>query len=354
MSDEQAFEPSDQNQAQQPVVVNPPAQDRRDGQQRSRRGNLPAWLWAIFGIIFGITLPFMICLGFFVLLVAAAPAAGSAPAGPVALTPSVGIIRVQGAIVGGNAFGTVSGAETIVDLIERANEDNNIRAIVLRVDSPGGGVVASDEIYHALTQFDKPIVVSMGTTAASGGYYISAPADVIYAAPGTLTGSLGVISQFITAEELLDELGVEVTVITAGEVKDFGSINESLTEEEIAFWETILEETHERFITIVADGRGMTYEEAEVLADGRIFTGEQALEVGLVDEIGYIDDAIARAGELAGLGSDPNTIELIPELDFASLLLGIQSYTPQNELMITYQIIEEMSQPSLEYRLSLP
>ncbi len=279
---------------------------------------------------------------------------GSAVPGPLAASDSVAIVRVEGPIFGGESSpggfataGTV-GSDTVIRNLQSAEEDPNVQAIVLRVNSPGGAVVPSDEIYNAITQLEKPIVVSMGSVAASGGYYISAPTDYIFATPNSITGSIGVISQFITVEELLNEYGVEVTNITTGEFKDAGAFSETLTEEEIAYWEGLINESYDIFVEIVADGRGYTDEEALELADGRVFTGTQALEVGLIDEIGYLDDAIAYADQLGGIVGEPNTIEYYQEPSFLDILLGYQQIVPQPE--ISLEGLRALNTPTLEYR----
>jgi len=204
----------------------------------------------------------------------------------------VAIVRVEGVILSGDPpvdpFSTPAGAYSggVVDHLKQAEEDPDVKAIVLRVDSPGGSVVGSDEIYQQLLVMTKPVVVSMGELAASGGYYVSAPADEIFANPGTLTGSIGVISQFVQIADLLDEYGVEVTTIKSGEFKDFGSLYRSMSEKEKAAWQAIIDETYAEFVRIVADGRELPVDEVRELADGRIYSGRQALELELVDQLG--------------------------------------------------------------------
>jgi protease-4 len=278
---------------------------------------------------------------------------GSSTTNSAFLGPSVGVIRVEGVIMSGesDAFQASAGSESIVDLIKQAGTDSSIHAVVLRVDSPGGGVVASDEIYHALQQLDKPVVVSMGSLAASGGYYISADADYIYATPHTLTGSIGVISQFVTAEELLDEVGVEIVVITAGETKDFGSVSRDMTDEEQAYWQALIDDTHDAFIEIVADGRGMSVQEVREFADGRVFSGQQALELGLVDEIGYFDDAIQKAATLGGISGDPRVVELTPDVSLLDSLYGIRASPYPN---LTLETLRTLSIPTFEFRMISP
>jgi protease IV len=267
--------------------------------------------------------------------------------------PAVAIIRVEGAIMsgrGGGPFSTsaAAGAETIIEQLRRAQDDRSVRAVLLLVNSPGGGVNASDVIHHAVQGFDKPVVVLMGDLAASGGYYISAPADWIMAHPHSLTGSIGVISEFPNAEELLDNIGVEFEVIKSGERKDFASPYREMTEEERAYWQQIVDDTHADFVRVVAEGRGMPPEQVLPLADGRVFTGRQALELGLVDALGYRDDAIARAAELGGITGEPRVIEMRSEPTFFDLLRQQLSQRPG--LPSLAEILGLIGHPSLSAR----
>ena len=238
-------------------IPSPDAVGRAAASSRETHRGIPAWVWVVIAALVIVVVPAVGCgacgLG--------AALAAQQPPTSVALTPSVGLIRIEGPIIPGESSGLgghVAASDTIVRLIERAGSDANIKALVLRVDSPGGGVVASDEIHHALTQLDKPIVVSMGSVAASGGYLISAAADYVYTTPYTLTGSIGVISQFVTVEDLLNKFGVEVVVITAGDAKDFGSFHRDMTEEERAYWDSLLEETRGATCRLRTCGRWLT------------------------------------------------------------------------------------------------
>ena len=268
------------------------------------------WLWVV-GIGLALLIVCVGSIGFTVLAMRGATSAGN-----LAVGEGIALIKVEGAITGGDpptdlfgssAAGAYSGR--IVRQLKRAEEDGDVKAIVLRVDSPGGGVVASDEIYAQILEMEKPILVSMGTLAASGGYYISAPTTEIWANRHTLTGSIGVIVQFINAEELIDKYGIDVTTIKTGSNKDTGSLFRNMTEEEIAIWQEIATESYDVFVQIVADGRGLDEAKVRELADGRVYTGMQALELGLVDNLGNLDDVIDRAAELTGLGDEPRIIE---------------------------------------------
>jgi protease IV len=220
----------------------------------------------------------------------------------------VALVRVEGPIMDTRQF---------VEAIRAFAKDNRIRALVLRVDSPGGGVVASQELHDAVQDFRKtgrPVVTSMGTVAASGGYYIAAPSDLIVANPGTLTGSIGVIMQTANVSQLLEKIGVSAITIKAGKNKDIGSPFRDMTDEERDLVQGVMDDIHDQFIRAVAEGRGRPLEEIEPLADGRIFTGRQALQAGLVDELGNLETAIGRAGELAGIEGRPRVIENTPSV----------------------------------------
>ena len=201
-------------------------------------------------------------------------------------------------------------------------EDASIKAIVLRIDSPGGGVVASQEIFNAVKNAKKEgkkVVASMGSVAASGGYYVAAAADRIVANPGTLTGSIGVKMEFASVEKLLEKIGVKGMVVKAGEYKDIGSPFRDMTEQEQKLLQGVIDDVHSQFIEAVAEGRGLPSTDVKAIADGRIFTGRQALALKLVDEMGDLADSIRVAGRLAGIKGKPNVVERkknIPFLDY--------------------------------------
>jgi protease-4 len=215
----------------------------------------------------------------------------------------VGLVRVEGILSDGRYL--------IEDLTSMQN-DSGIKALVLRVESPGGGVAASQEIYEKLVEIRNgglPLVVSMGGIAASGGYYISCPADSIIANPGTITGSIGVIMSFTNLTELFDKVGMDFEVVKSGQYKDTGSWSRSMTEEERALLQGTVDDIHDQFVETVARERAMAPEEVRALADGRILSGRQALEAGLLDDLGTLDDAIAMAGRMGGIEGEPRVQE---------------------------------------------
>jgi protease-4 len=185
--------------------------------------------------------------------------------------------------------------------VERAKNDISVKAVVLQVESPGGSAAASQEILNELGRLKKPIVVSMGDVVASGGYYISAKADKIVALPATLTGSIGVISEIPNLKGLFDKLGIEMEVFTGGEYKDMYAGFRELTPEEKAIMQEITDQIYDQFVQVVAEGRKMSVDKVRELATGQLYTGVQAKELGLVDELGGLNEAIDLAASLAGI-----------------------------------------------------
>lgn len=206
--------------------------------------------------------------------------------------------------------GVILDSKEIIEEIEDYSGNSSIKAVVLRVDSPGGGVAPAQEIYKEVMKLKakKKVVVSMGSVAASGGYYISCPADKIVANAGTLTGSLGVIMEIPNFEGLMEKIGVKTEVIKSGKHKDMASIFKSMTDEERKILQAVLDDVHDQFINAVSEGRNMPYDDVKKIADGRIFTGRKAKELGLVDELGNLDDAIRLAGRLSGIKGKPNVV----------------------------------------------
>jgi len=207
--------------------------------------------------------------------------------------------------------------------LERAKNDVNVKAVVLQVNSPGGSVAASQEIVNELKLLKKPIVVSMSDLAASGGYYISAGADKIVALPGTLTGSIGVISEIPNLEGLFDKLGIDMQIFISGKHKDMYAGFRELTPEETVIMQGMTDQLYNQFIQVVARGRNMSEGKVRELATGQLYTGVQAKELGLVDELGGLQTAIDLAASLAGI-SQPEVEYYEPEpSSILNTLLGI-------------------------------
>ncbi len=233
----------------------------------------------------------------------------------VPIGEKVALVRIEGPIVD---------SKNAIDEIKGYAKDLSVKAIVLRVDSPGGAVAPSQEIYEEVRKAvsKKKVVVSMGSVAASGGYYISSPASRIIANPGTLTGSIGVIMEIPNIEGLMNKVGVKTEVIKSGKHKDIASIFRGMGKEERMILQGVLDDVHEQFIKAVAEGRKMLPDDVRRLADGRVFTGRQALEVGLVDELGNLEDAIKVAARLAGIKGEPEVVSKKERFSILDLLRG--------------------------------
>lgn len=216
----------------------------------------------------------------------------------------VGVITVEGVI---------TDSREVIEQLHRYRDLPSVKAVVLRVNSPGGAVAPSQEIFQEILKFrretGKRVVASLGSVAASGGYYIAAAADRIVANPGSITGSIGVIMQIPNLGGLLQKVGIKTTVIKSGDNKDLGSITRDLTDAERRILQEVMDDVHSQFIEAVAAGRHMDRARVEPLADGRIFSGRQALGLGLVDELGDLPDAIERAGGLVGIPGRPKVIQ---------------------------------------------
>jgi len=217
------------------------------------------------------------------------------------LKDKIGLIRIEGPIMD---------SKDAVDEIKEYAKDSSIKAILLRIDSPGGAVAPSQEIYSEVkkTLAKKKVIVSMGSIAASGGYYIAAPSTRIIANPGTLTGSIGVIMEIPNLEGLMNKIGIRTEVIKSGRNKDIGSMFRTMKKEERELLQGLMDNVHEQFIRAVAEGRKKNIEDVREIADGRVFTGEQAVANGLVDELGTLEDATKVAAKLAGITGEPEVV----------------------------------------------
>jgi len=206
----------------------------------------------------------------------------------------IGVIPIEG---------TILDSEPVLTQLIQFKKEKQIKAIILRINSPGGGVAPSQEIYREIirTKKTKKIIASMGSLAASGGYYIASAADRIVANPGTLTGSIGVIMEFVHAEELMEKLGLGMEVLKSGEFKDIGSPHRKLTDRDKALIKDLMSEIQEQFVDAVAQGRNLAREKVQKVADGRVLSGEQAKELGLVDVLGNFRDAVELAKGMTGI-----------------------------------------------------
>lgn len=244
---------------------------------------------------------------FFAVLYIATLISGGKPSKSLSPLPGmekIALVKIEGMLIT---------ADSIVEEINNHADDSSVKAILIRIDSPGGGVVASQEIFNAVlnarNQKKKKVVISMGSVAASGGYYIAAAGDRIVANPGTLTGSIGVKMEFANLEKLLEKIGVRGMVVKAGEYKDMGSPFREMTDHEKKLLQWVIDDVHSQFIEAVAKGRNLPEADVKAIADGRIFTGRQALHLKLVDQLGDLEDSINVAAELAGIKGKPKVVK---------------------------------------------
>lgn len=298
----------------------------KPGKKGSRAGRVLIYLLVIAGLIIIIGGSLFVIFGDF----------GTLPMD----SNKVAVIYVQGVMITGNLPGGLGYAtsEEISKSIQDAADDKNVKAIVLRINSPGGTPAAAQEIVTEIkkAQEHKPVVVSMGDVAASAAYYISAPADHIIANPDTMTGSIGVIWVFENSSEYFDEEGVDFYVAKSGDFKDMGANWRGLTDDEKQYSEEVVLEAFDRFVDEIASGRGLSRSEVKDMADGRIYTGSKAVELGLVDETGNLYDAIDVAAKLGGIEGEP-TVSYKNKPSLSRILFGSTEGTDiQSKAMLRY------------------
>ncbi|MGA2462762.1 MAG: signal peptide peptidase SppA [Thermodesulfobacteriota bacterium] len=244
--------------------------------------------------------------------------------------------------------GVITQSSGIIEELNQYQEDEGVKAIILRIDSPGGGVGPAQEIHREILKVKskKKVVTSMGSVAASGGYYIACASDLIVANPGTITGSIGVIMEFTNIEELFKKIGIKGVVLKSGEHKDIGSPFREMTPEEKKIIQGVIDNVHQQFVQAVAKGRKMDQEKVMQIADGRILTGEQAKQIGLVDQIGNLQDTIDIVAKMAGIEGKPNI--LYPKRKFSLWELLVREATSA--------ILDTLNEKGFElnYRLSSP
>jgi protease-4 len=256
-------------------------------------------------VAMGCGLVFLVFTGILVLFLIGLSLVGEHDLAALAMGGKVGLVEVEGQILD---------ARGIIDQLERQMEDASVKAVVLRVNSPGGAVAPTQEIYDEifrLRESGKPVVASLGAVAASGGYYVACAADTVLASPGTLTGSIGVIMTFPNAQELLRKVGLSFQVVKSGPNKDVGSMYREMTPEEKRLLQDVIDDVYDQFVEAVMRGRGLSREEVAALADGTIFSGRQARELGLVDRLGGLSDAVDLAGKLGGIRGKPVVVKKV-------------------------------------------
>jgi len=209
-------------------------------------------------------------------------------------------------------YGSINYSDDIIRQLKKYTRDSSIPAIVLDINSPGGGVASSQEIYEEVLKVKdegKKVVASLRSVGASGAYYIACAADTIVANPGTLTGSIGVIFEFPVVQELFKKIGLKFEVVKSGDLKEIGTWNRDMTPEEKNLLQSVIDDSYDQFVDAVVEGRGLPQEQVLEIADGRIFTGRQAMELGLIDEMGNLEDAIMIAGKIGGIEGIPKSIK---------------------------------------------
>ena len=286
--------------------------------------------------------------------------------------PKIAVIYAVGIIMTGKSTDTLFGismvgSETLVKAIRKAADDPQVSAIVLRVDSPGGSALASDLIWHEIVRTEKPVVASMSDTAASGGYYISMGADKIFAEPGTLTGSIGVVGGKLALEGLFEKIGITTEIVSRGKNSGVLSPTTPFTDSEREVWLRMMTDTYEQFVTKAAQGRKMDRPTLDPLAQGRIWTGRAAAENGLVDAIGTLDDAIAEAKQLAGMRADDDVdLMILPKpVSIFEQMFGLsdveaklkralpEAFNRLGEVELLRRLFQEPSVLLLPYRLQI-
>jgi len=259
-----------------------------------KRSNL--WLWIIVGG--GSFLFFILCL--------AALAVVFSNIGSSSISHSSNLVASL------EIKGTISDSKDFIEELNEYGKRTNVKSVIIRIDSPGGGVAASQEIYEAIKEFradtKKKVVVSMASTAASGGYYVACAADMIFANPGTITGSIGVIAQWYDYSDLLRWAKMQSVVIKSGDLKDSGSGFRPMTEEEKVYFQSLIDDMHSQFVSAVSESRNIPEEEVRQLADGRVYSGREAKKNHLVDEIGTFQDAVKYAAKLGGITGEPKLL----------------------------------------------
>jgi protease IV len=229
--------------------------------------------------------------------------------------------------------GVISESKEVMDSIVKFKEDPSIKGVVLRINSPGGAVGPTQEIFREVVKLKekKPVYVSMGSLCASGGYYIASAGQKLYANPSTVTGSIGVIMQLTMLEHLFDKLGIQMTTIKAGHYKDAGSPFRQMTKEEKAYFDALVESIHDQFIKDVATGRKMDVEKTRRFADGRVFTGTQAKELGLVDGLGNFYDTVDEFKKALKIKGKPTLVYAEKPFSFSKWFLGTMAQGIANE-----------------------
>lgn len=300
--------------------------------------NSGKWFWGIFLslVFFGLVL---VAVSFFVF--ASALKRGGSEYTSSGSGDKIAVVEINDVIVS---------SEKTVEQIKKFREDRTVKAILLRINTPGGGVAASQEIYEEVKktrESGKIIVVSMGAIAASGGYYIAVGSSLIVSNPGTLTGSIGVIAQFISIKELAEKLGINQTTIKSGNLKDAGNPFRQMNDTDIAYFQDVVDNSFTQFFDVVAKERKMDKETLLKYANGRVFTGLQAKEYGLVDSLGTFEDAIRITSQMADIEGEPRIIRERKKFSIFEELMGskIEDVTDIKGKLFDEPILQYKFQP---------
>jgi len=321
---------------QDPQIQNTVTQNQP--QMQPKKDNSGRWFWGIF-----LSLLFMgmviVAISFFAFASAIKRDGGEFVSGGSG--DKIAIVEINDVIVS---------SEKTVEQIKRFREDKSIKAIIVRVNTPGGGVAASQEIYEEVKKTrdsGKIIVVSMGSIAASGGYYIAVGSSLIIANPGTLTGSIGVIAQFISIKDLAEKLGISQTTIKSGSLKDAGSPFKTMNDSDKAYFQDVVDNSFGQFLDVVAKERKMDKETLLQYANGRVFTGLQAKEYGLIDSLGTFEDAIRITGKMAGIEGEPRIVREKKKFSFFEEVMGskIEDVTDIKGKLFDEPILQYKFQP---------
>lgn len=302
-----------------------------------KKDNSSKWFWGIFLGLFLLVLIF-ISISFLIFASALKREGGeyiSSGSGD-----KIAIVEINDVIMS---------SEKTVEQIKRYREDKSIKAIILRINSPGGGVAASQEIYEEVKRTrdsGKIIVVSMGSIAASGGYYIAVGSSLIVANPGTLTGSIGVIAQFISIKDLAEKLGITQTTIKSGSLKDSGNPFRTMNDSDKAYFQEVVDNSFSQFVDVVARERKMSMDKLMLYANGRVFTGLQAKEYGLIDSLGTFEDAIRITGKMAGIEGEPRIVREKKKFSIFEEIIGSKM---EDVTEIKEKLFEE---PILQYKFA--
>lgn len=295
------------------------------------------WFWGIFLSIIFIGLVFA-GIGFLVL--ASAIKSGGSEYYSRGSGDKIAIVEINDVIMT---------SENTVEQIKKYREDKSIKAIIVRINTPGGGVAASQEIYEEVKktrESGKVIVVSMGSIAASGGYYISCGSSLIVANPGTLTGSIGVIAEFITMKDLADKIGLKENVFKSGELKDAGNPFRDINEKDKAYFQDVVDNSFGQFLDVVSKERKIDKEKLLPNANGRVFTGLQAKELGLIDSLGTFEDAIRITSKMAGIEGEPRIVREKKKFSIFEKIIGARM---EDVTDLKNKLFEE---PILQYKFT--